>query len=370
MKNVTPFDSITRTIFSPFADVKNNVTWYGGVIEDSSMSGKTPSQRYDDSTSAIAKAIGQAINYSPKKIDYLLDQYGGIFADVLIPATSKSGRVNVFSSSFTVNTAEKSKIYSQFNDLYQELTYQKNDGDEDATYKLKYLNKYKTAVRDVWKQIDEINNSDLSSGEKEKQRTALRAIINQIYKSGMQDYEYFESALEAAKPIGNSYSVSEVTNSNYSSLGLSEESVGKYALTFNDKSVYTYDTQAQAETAKENQAKSLVYAEATRLTSGAEEALKAYNKTVYEKAKTLNSFGIDYDLYYDYYFKARYYSGETKRQNCVKLLHSLGVYCGMESVMLYVSGYKSEAQNVKDYVNSLNISSAEKKKMLKNLGID
>lgn len=370
LKNVTPFDSITRTIFSPFADVKNNVTWYGGVIEDSSMSGKTPSQRYDDSTSAIAKAIGKAINYSPKKIDYLLDQYGGIFADVLIPATSKSGRVNVFSSSFTVNTAEKSKIYSQFNDLYQELTYQKNDGDEDATYKLKYLNKYKTAVRDVWKQIDEINNSDLSSGEKEKQRTALRAIINQIYKSGMQDYEYFESALEAAKPIGNSYSVSEVTNSNYSSLGLSEESVGKYALTFNDKSVYTYDTQAQAETAKENQAKSLVYAEATRLTSGAEEALKAYNKTVYEKAKTLNSFGIDYDLYYDYYFKARYYSGETKRQNCVKLLHSLGVYGGMESVMLYVSGYKSEAQNVKDYVNSLNISSSEKKKMLKNLGID
>ena len=370
LKNVTPFDSITRTIFSPFADVKNNVTWYGGVIEDSSMSGKTPSQRYDDSTSAIAKAIGHVINYSPKKIDYLLDQYGGIFADVLIPATSKSGRVNVFSSSFTVNTAEKSKIYSQFNDLYQELTYQKNEGDEDATYKLKYLNKYKTAVREVWKQIDEINNSDLSSGEKEKQRTALRAIINQIYKSGMQDYEYFESALEAAKPVGNSYAVSEVTNSNYSSLGLSEESVGKYALTFNDKSVYTYDTQAQAETAKENQAKSLVYAEATRLTSGAEEALKAYNKTVYNKAKALNSFGIDYDLYYDYYFKARYYSGETKRQNCVKLLHSLGVYGGMESVMLYVSGYKSEAQNVKDYVNSLNVSSAEKKKMLQNLGID
>lgn len=378
LKNVTPFDSITRTIFSPFADVKNNVTWYGGVIEDSSMTGKRPSERYDDSTSAISKAIsksmtsifGENSSYSPKKIDYLLDQYGGIFADVLIPATSKSGRVNVISSSFTVNTAEKSKIYSQFNDLYEELTYQKNDGDEDAAYKLKYLNKYKTAVRDVWKQIDEINNSDLSSGEKEKQRTALRAIINQIYKSGMQDYEYFESALEAAKPIGNSYSVSEVTNSNYSSLGLSEESVGKYALTFNDKSVYTYDTKAQAETAKENQAKSLVYAEATRLTSGAEEALKAYNKTVYEKAKTLNSFGIDYDLYYDYYFKARYYSGETKRQNCVKLLHSLGVYGGMESVMLYVSGYKSEAQNVKDYVNSLNISSAEKKKMLKNLGID
>lgn len=370
LKNVTPFDSITRTIFSPFADVKNNVTWYGGMIEDSSMSGRTPSQRYDDSTSAIAKAIGQAINYSPKKIDYLLDQYGGVFADVLIPATSKSGRVNVFSSSFTVNTAEKSKIYSQFNDLYEELTYQKNDGDEDAAYKLKYLNKYKSAVRNVWKQIDEINNSDLSSGEKEKQRTALRAIINQIYKSGMQDYEYFESALEAAKPAGNAYAVSEVTNSNYSSLGLSEESVGKYALTFNDKSVYTYDTQAQAETAKENQAKSLVYAEATRLTSGAEEALKAYNKTVYNKAKTLNSFGIDYDLYYDYYFKARYYSGETKRQNCVKLLHSLGVYGGMESVMLYVSGYKSEAQNVKDYVNSLNISSVEKKKMLKNLGID
>lgn len=370
LKNVTPFDSITRTIFSPFADVKNNVTWYGGVIEDSSMSGKTPSQRYDDSTSAIAKAIGKAINYSPKKIDYLLDQYGGIFADVIIPATSKSGRVNVISSSFTVNTAEKSKIYSQFNDLYEELTYQKNDGDEDAAYKLKYLNKYKTAVRNVWKQIDEINNSDLSSGEKEKQRTALRAIINQIYKSGMQDYEYFESALEAAKPVGNDYAVSEVTNSNYASLGLSEESVGKYALTFNGKSVYTYDSESKAESARENQSKSLVYAEATRLTSGAEEALKAYNKTVYEKAQTLNSFGIDYDLYYDYYFKARYYSGETKRQNCVKLLHSLGVYGGMESVMLYVSGYKSEAQNVKDYVNSLNISSAEKKKMLQNLGID
>ena len=370
LKNVTPFDSITRTIFSPFADVKNNVTWYGGVIEDSSMEGKTPSQRYDDSTSAMAKAIGQAINYSPKKIDYLFDQYGGIFADVLIPATSKSRKVDVFSSSFTVNTAEKSKIYSQFSDLYDELTYQKNDGDEDAAYKLKYLNKYKTAAREVWKQIDEINASDLSSSEKDKQTTALRAVINQIYKSGMQDYEYFESALDAAKPVGTQYSVSEVTESNYSALGLSNESIGKYALTFNGKSVYTYETEEKAETAKDNQSKSLIYAEAIRLTSGAEEALKAYNKSVYSKAQLLNSVGIDYDLYYDYYFKARYYSGETKRQNCVKLLQSLGVYGGMQSVMLYASGYMSEKQNVKDYINTLNLSAKEKNQILKNFGID
>ena len=370
LKNVTPFDSITRTIFSPFADVKNNVTWYGGVIEDASMEGKTPSQRYDDSTSAIAKAIGQAINYSPKKIDYLFDQYGGIFADVLIPATSKSREVDVFSSSFTVNTAEKSKIYSQFNDLYEEITYQKNDGDEDAAYKLKYLNKYRTAAREIWKQIDEINNSDLSSSEKDKQATALRAVINQIYKSGMQDYEYFESALDAAKTVGSQYSVSEVTESNYSSLGLSNESIGKYALTFNGKSIYTYETEEKAETAKDNQSKSLVYAEATRLTSGAEEALKVYNKSVYSKAQLLNSVGIDYDLYYDYYFKARYYSGETKRQNCVRLLQSLGVYGGMQSVMLYVSGYTSEKQNVKDYINTLNLSAGEKKQILKNFGID
>lgn len=370
LKNVTPFDSITRTIFSPFADVKNNVTWYGGVIEDSSMEGKTPSQRYDDSTSAMAKAIGQAINYSPKKLDYLFDQYGGIFADVLIPATSKSKKVDVFSSSFTVNTAEKSKIYSQFSDLYEELTYQKNDGDEDAAYKLKYLNKYKTAASEVWKRIDKINASDLSSSEKDKQTTALRAVINQIYKSGMQDYEYFESALDAAKPVGAQYSISKVTESNYSALGLSNESIGKYALTFNGKSVYTYDTEEKAETAKDNQSKSLVYAEAIRLTSGAEEALKAYNKSVYNKAKLLNSVGIDYDLYYDYYFEARYYSGETKRQNCVKLLQSLGVYGGMQSVMLYASGYMSEKQNVKDYINALNLSAKEKNQILKNFGID
>ena len=370
LRNVTPFDSITRTIFSPFADVKNNVTWYGGVIEDASMEGKTPSQRYDDSTSAIAKAIGQAINYSPKKIDYLFDQYGGIFADVLIPATSESRKVDVFSSSFTVNTAEKSKIYSQFNDLYEEITYQKNDGDEDAAYKLKYMNKYRTAAREVWKQIDEINNSDLSSSEKDKQTTALRAVINQIYKSGMQDYEYFESALDAAKTVGTQYSVSEVTESNYSALGLSNESIGKYALTFNGKSIYTYETEEKAETAKDNQSKSLIYAEATRLTSGAEEALKVYNKSVYSKAQLLNSVGIDYDLYYDYYFKARYYSGETKRQNCVRLLQSLGVYGGMQSVMLYVSGYTSEKQNVKDYINTLNLSAGEKKQILKNFGID
>lgn len=370
LKNVTPFDSITRTIFSPFSDVRNNTTWYGGVIEDSSMTGKRPSERYDDSTSAISKAIGQAINYSPKKIDYLLDQYGGIFADVLIPLTAKSGSANVFSSSFTVNTAQKSKIYSQFNDLHEELTYQKNDGDEDAAYKLKYLNKYKSSVSEVWKQIDEVNNSDLSSSEKQRQTTALRALINQIYKSCLQDYDYFESALEAAKPVGEQYTVSEVTKSNYQSIGLSQDSIGKYALLYNGKSVYTYDTKEKAETAQGNQSKSLVYAEATRLTSGAEEALKAYNKSVYEKAEALNAFGIDYDLYYDYYFTARYYSGSTKKDDCVKLLQSLGIYGGMQSVMLYASGYKSEEQNVRDYVDTLPITAAEKKSMLKNIGID
>ena len=85
---VTPVDNFTRTIFSPITDIKTNTTWYGGTIEGQKFVNTKPSERYDESTSNIAIWLGKVFNKSPKKIDYLLDQYGGIVTDIALPATS------------------------------------------------------------------------------------------------------------------------------------------------------------------------------------------------------------------------------------------------------------------------------------------
>ena len=88
-QQVTPVENFSRTIASPFADVANNLTWYGTAIEGRQFENIEPKKRYDESTSSIAIAMGKVLNYSPKKIHYLLDQYSGVIGDFILPATTK-----------------------------------------------------------------------------------------------------------------------------------------------------------------------------------------------------------------------------------------------------------------------------------------
>lgn len=299
MQQVTPVDSMSRTIFSPFSDVANNLTWYGTAIEGRQFENTAPKDRYDESTSSIAIAIGQAINYSPKKIHYLLDQYSGVIGDFILPATTAKAEKDFLSGNFTLDPATSNKLSTEFYEMYDQAQYAKTAGDDTAAYQVRYLNKVKSAISDMYKQKSEIqNNPDLSNAEKLQQTRVVQLLINEAYKTALQDFELYTKAIEATA-------------------GMEDES--------------------------------LRFTEATRLMYGAERALSEYNDDVYAKCQMLNKAGVDYETLYSYYFTVRGFTSDkdaqgntvsgSKRKKVVASIKSMDISVDHKLLLICASGY-------------------------------
>jgi hypothetical protein len=257
ISQVTPVENFTRPIWSPITDVNNNKTWYGSAIEGMQFENKRPSERYDESTSSIAIAIGKAINYSPKKIHYLLDQYSGVIGDFVLPATTQKAEKSFAVSSFVFDPVVSNRLSNDFYKLYEEAQYNKSDGDITAKYQLKYLNEVKTAVSKMYDEISEIQKSDLTTAEKLQQTRVIRMLINNAYKTAKTDYDTYTEAVKATE-------------------GLYDET-------------------------KESGVR-LRYTDITHRVYGAAKAFEVYNDDIAEKMKIINSCGIDYEKLYYYYF--------------------------------------------------------------------
>ena len=359
----TPIDSITRTIFSPFKDVSTNTTWYGGVIENEAMQNLAPEDRYDEYTSSLAIAIGKVtgktIDVSPKKIHYLLDQYSGIIGDLVLPMTSTATRSNPLTSNFAVDVNSNTNLSDRFYKIYNESLYQKNRGDENAYYLNKRLGETKQQVSDLYKQIKEINQSDLSKAEKRSQVSILRATINQLYKTAIADASTYSKAVEAASVVESYYKVVKVTSGNAKKLGAEKESVGKYAVVYNDQTVRFCDTESEANEYKSSVARKTTYAEANRLAYGAQYALTQYNTALGEKASTLNRLGIDSERFYDFYMTTRYYSGSDKKKQIEKYCKAEGLSKEKTNVLLYFAGFKSYREEVQSIAKRNGFSKSE-----------
>lgn len=331
-QSISPIENF-RTIFSPFTDAATNTTWYGGQIEGMKFDRVRPRDRYDESTSWIAKGIGQVINYSPKKINYLIDQYTGVIGDILLPMTTPKYRAGALEKTFIYNPTTSSKYYDQFYKLLEQENYKKTDGDMIAKAKVKFLNKVSSSIGDLYKEQQRINNdSSLSREEKRKQNEVIQILINNTQKNALENVKSLGKLLE-----------------NYT---LTEE---------------TFDED---------------YRNATRLVFGSEFALQDYDSRVYEKASALNKAKIDFDLFYDVYFDTRELEGDfdnegktisgSKKTQIEKYIDRLPIPKTQKYMLFGALGYKSTKgeEIVKKYVNSLPISLDEKIAVLKACNYD
>lgn len=326
--NMSPVENLGRFVWSPFTDAASNRTWYGTPIESAKFENVAPKNRYDENTSSIAIAIGKAINYSPKKINYLLDQYTGIIGDIVLPVTTKASSRNIIEQNFTLDSVSQSKTSTAFYDEIEEATYAKNDGDLLAKAKLSYLNKMKKKVSDLNRQKREIQNSGLSNSEKKEQVRALQVLINGIQNTALQN------------------------------VGIFEDELSRYNLT--DE---TYDA---------------VYLAAYRSAFGAQSAFEQYDTNVYAKAKLMNTLGIDYENYFDIYFTMKTTENDvdkkgnvvkgSKKNKATKYIKSLkGLSAVQKAIILATAGY-SLNDSLKSKVKSLAKGlSEEDKAMLYNI---
>lgn len=256
---VAPANPLTSNIFSALIDSQllnpdsPGRTWYGGDIESQRLQNYAPGERYDSSTDVFSKAVGKALGISPKKLNYVLDQYSGVLGDFLLPKLTPQAERGMFEKAFTVDAMSSNRVSGDFYDEANELKYAKNAGDVASGVVSRWWNKQQTACSDLWKQIREVEAStELSNSEKKQQTRELKAIVTGIQKNAIAQEDVFRTAVESHLAAGEDE-----------------------------------DT---------------AYREANKDCFGAEYALQVYNKDVYERAQDAKQNGVSYDDFYTYYF--------------------------------------------------------------------
>lgn len=171
-------------------------TWYGGDIESQRLQSYAPGQRYDSSTDIFSKAVGGALGISPKKLNYVLDQYTGVVGDFLLPLLTPQAERDMFEKAFTVDVVNSNRLSGDFYDEADQLTYAKNAGDKTAAVVSRFWSKQQSACSDIYQQIREVEASDLSNSEKKQKTRELKAIVNGIQKNAMAVEETYRAAVE------------------------------------------------------------------------------------------------------------------------------------------------------------------------------
>ena len=344
-QNNLPFDTASRTFVSPLWDAAFNHTWYGGEIEGQQFDSVRPENRYDENTSSIAIGIGKLLNISPKRVHYVIDQYTGIFGDILLPLTTKAGERNPVGAAFTIDPVRSNELSTQFYKIYDEATYSADEGDDIAYYQKKYLGETKKAVSELYKQKSEINASDKSDSEKLEETRIIQAMINELQRKAIDDYEMFTQTVHEGIAVYASYSTEEITKSNYKSYGLGKESIGKTAVLFDGQVATTYDDLEKAEAYIDTNSKKIAYAQMLRLSYGTDRALKSLGLA--EKAAEVAEYGISSDEYWQVYFGTRYIRGDNKKSEIIKYLKSIGFTTEKIGIILHFKGYSGYSKYLK-----------------------
>ena len=269
IEQIAPNNPLTNNIFAGITAMSTNKTWYGGDIVSSYMEEKPDYLQYDESTDAFSIWLGEITRHgkngieglSPKKVNYLIDQYSGFIGDWLLPTLSKKADVPAVVKAFVVDSVRQNRLGSDFYDALDEAKQVKETefatAADDATFS--YLYKQSKAASEITKQLKEIYNSgEKTRKEKMSEARDLLELRNEIYRKALLTVGTYE---ETAKSIGSADS-------------------------------------------------DVVKREANRKAFGAEYALKTYNKDVGEKAAEYVAQGVTYDQYYAAYFAARGITGD------------------------------------------------------------
>lgn len=340
--NVAPTDIFNQNIATAWTQTKltnpdnPGTTWYGGNIESDRLQNYRPGERYDEKTDEISKWIGKTFNLSPKKINYLLDQYSGVVGDLLLPwftpsATASSPALAPLKQAFMLDSTSTNKTTGEYYDLLDDLKYDTNDGDIGAGITRKYVSHAGDEVNDYYQQIRAIQSDEnLTKAEKNRLVRALKAQLIERQKEIIAQAEPYREAV-------NDYLKAHPELS-----------------TDNDAAIAEYAEQYEiTEDQAESRMDAIVYREANREVFGAEYALRTYNADVYDKARTAYAKGVSYETYYDYYFATKEMHADkdengksisgSKKAKVVEYINSLDIPPEQKDALYVAAGYTAKS---------------------------
>lgn len=340
--NVAPTDIFNQNIATAWTQTKlfnpdnPGTTWYGGNIESDRLQNYRPGERYDEKTDELSKWIGKTFNLSPKKINYLLDQYSGVVGDLLLPwftpsATASSPALAPLKQAFMLDSTSTNKTTGEYYDLLDDLKYDANDGDIGAGITRKYVSHAGDEVNDYYQQIRAIQSDEnLTKAEKNRLVRALKSQLIERQKEIIAQAEPYREAVSDYLKAHPELS------------------------TDNDAAIAEYAEQYEiTEDQAESRMDAIVYREANREVFGAEYALRTYNADVYDKARAAYAKGVSYETYYDYYFATKEMHADkdengksisgSKKAKVVEFINSLDIPPEQKDALYVAAGYTAKS---------------------------
>lgn len=201
---IAPNSVFTDNVLSGISAVKNNKSWSGNPIVSSWEENKTnPEDEYDAKTDEFSKWLGKKLGKSPKKINYLLDQYTGVIGDIALPMmtkytntpiNSKLGKAfvaplaNKFTTNDIISNKSQSKFYDEYNKTKDQVSHNQKIGKENdkTTIKSKYLGDQNKKLAELKAKITKVQESDMSNKEKIKKVKEYQKQINDISKKSLE----------------------------------------------------------------------------------------------------------------------------------------------------------------------------------------
>ena len=191
INQLAPNNPITDNIIAPIKQTIDNKSWFGGDIVNTRLQNLPVAEQYDESTDELSKFLGKNLKISPKKINYVLDQYSGGIGDMILPMMTPQAENNILEDKFTTDSVMKNKNVSEYYSKTEELEKTKNSlnaTDEDKI-KYKYFTNESTKMSDLYKQKREIQNSNISDKDKKEKVRNIQKKINDIVENKLSNFE-------------------------------------------------------------------------------------------------------------------------------------------------------------------------------------
>lgn len=201
INQLAPNSPSKNDLIAPIRQSVKNESWYGGEIVSSRLQKLPVAEQYDESTDELSKWIGKKLNISPKKINYVLDQYSGGIGDVLLPTMTPQAENSIIEDKFTTDSVIKNKYVSEYYSKLEELEINKNSQnatDEDRL-KYKYMSDISDNLSDLYNQKRKIQNSNSSDKEKKEAVRNIQKQINNIIEERLEKFEDIKTTNLTAK---------------------------------------------------------------------------------------------------------------------------------------------------------------------------
>lgn len=189
------------TILGGIVDNMVNKDFKGTPIVSSALEDELNKEQYNQKTSLLAKSIGQTFNWSPMKIDHLIDNYTGIIGKLNRSVTADGfNPSNLYGTSFSADSVYSTDVFNRVYEQRDKMQkkYQNEPTPQNACLYEKYATKaaYITQANKAIKRLSE-----------DEQRTARKELITDIKATG-------SAITDTDKGIVNSFSNGLLTSDN------------------------------------------------------------------------------------------------------------------------------------------------------------